>query len=101
MFDDNTIIKEFDLENMPSDIQNQALDQIKGTLQLRFGQTLAASMTDQQQEAFNAVLKKGDNQEITNWLIKEFPNYQEQIKQEFDRLKLEIQQDAKSWTGNS
>lgn len=61
---------------------------------MRVGMRLADQMTNDQLDEFERYFEAKDETGAFKWLETNFPNYRDIVKQEFDKLKLEVSQSA-------
>lgn len=91
---DNSLLQELGLAGLPDGEKNSLLKHIYETLEMRVGMRLADQMTNQQLDEFEQYFEAKDDAGAFKWLESNFPNYKDIVQEEFDKLKLEIQQSA-------
>lgn len=60
-------------------------------LELRVGTELSKNLSDEQLEQFEKIVETGDQDATASWLEQRCPDYKDVVKQEFEKLKQEIQ----------
>lgn len=91
---DNDLLMQLGLAQLPDAEKNSLLRHIYETLEMRVGMRLADQMTNEQLDEFEKYFDAKDDAGAFKWLESNFPNYKEIVQQEFDKLKVEIQQSA-------
>jgi hypothetical protein len=91
---DNTLLQEIGLDGLPQQEKDSLLKHIYETLEMRVGMRLADQMTNQQLDEFERYFEAKDDAGAFKWLETNFPNYKDVVQEEFDKLKLEVQQAA-------
>lgn len=92
---DENLLQELGLGSLPAGEKDKFLKHIYETLEMRVGTRLAAKMTDQQLDEFEAFIDRNDDNGAFHWLETNFPNYKEVVAEEFEKLKSEIKGVAK------
>lgn len=87
---DENLLQELGLGALPAGEKDKFLKHIYETLEMRVGTRLAAKMTDQQLDEFEAFIDRNDDNGAFHWLETNFPNYKEVVAEEFEKLKTEI-----------
>lgn len=107
--DDNLLI-ELGLGGLPLPERQSLLAHLLETLELRVGMRLAAQLSDQQLDEFEALLPAPQDSATTKadkersalaWLETHFPDYKAVVAEELDKLKAEIKLDAPKILGTS
>lgn len=102
---DDNLLNELGLGELPETERRQLLAHIFETLQMRVGTTLAQQMSDEQLDAFEAIVQPSETNpgedlddetqaKAAQWLEQNFPSYKQVVKDELDKLKAEIKQSA-------
>lgn len=65
---------------------NDALDEMYETLELRVGMRFAERMDDNQLASFERIIDGRNEQRALDWLQKNFPHYQDVVRDEFEHL---------------
>ena len=91
---DNNLLNDLGLAGLPDVEKNSLLKHIYETLEMRVGMRLADQMTNQQLDEFEQYFEAKDDAGAFKWLESNFPNYEDIVREEFDKLKSEIQQSA-------
>jgi hypothetical protein len=84
------IIKDLGIENLPKEQQDAILLRVAKTLDLRIGMALADNLSDDKLAEFQALTEKGNEAEIRAWLEANYPNYHNVAAEELAKLKTEI-----------
>src|SRR5216683_1378698 len=87
---DENLLQELGLGALPAAEKDKFLKHIYETLEMRVRTRLAAKMTDQQLDEFEAFIDQNDDNGAFHWLETNFPNYKEVVAEEFEKLKTEI-----------
>lgn len=87
---DDNLLKELGLGELPAEEKNKMLGHIYETLEMRVGMKLAAKMSDQQLNEFEAFIDTNDEAGALKWLETNFPDYKKVVAEELEKLKGEI-----------
>ena len=93
---DNNLLEEIGLGSLPAEEKARMLRHIYETLEMRVGMTLAAQMSDQQLDEFEALAKQNNDKAALQWLEANFPDYKKVVEEELNKLKEEIRKDAQA-----
>lgn len=92
---DNDLLKEVGLGDLPMEEKSLLVTQIHEQLELRVGTRLAEKMSEEQKEEFDTnYIQQADEKGAMAWLEKNFPDYPEVVKEELQKLKEELKQQA-------
>ena len=91
---DRSLLDELGLGSLPENEKAGLLNHIYETLEMRVGMRLADQMSNEQLDEFEKYFEAKDDAGAFKWLETNFPNYKEIVQEEFDKLRLEIQQSA-------
>lgn len=92
--EDKQLAQELGIDGLTDEVIEQQIQEFYETLQVKVGQAFERMMSDEQLLDFEAVVNKGDDVASEDWLIKAFPDYQEVISLETEKLKQEVQATA-------
>jgi len=102
---DDQLLNDLGLGQLPKAERDQLLAHIFETLQMRVGTTLAQQMSDEQLDAFEAIVQPSETNpgedlddetqaKAAQWLEENFPSYKQVVADELEQLKSEIKRDA-------
>src|SRR4029078_1084019 len=91
---DDNLLKELGLGELPAAEKNKMLAHIYETLELRVGMKLAEKMTDAQLDEFEKYIDANDEAGALKWLETNFPNNNDVVDDELEKLKGEIKAQA-------
>lgn len=91
---DNNLLIELGLGSLPQPEKSDLLKHIYETLEMRVGMRLADQMTNEQLDEFETYFNARDDAGAFRWLETNFPNYKDIVAEEFDKLKVEVGQNA-------
>lgn len=100
---DDNLLTELGLGSLPPAERQALLAHLLETLELRVGMRLAAQLSDQQLDEFEALLptpqdsattKADKERSALSWLETHFPDYKAVVSEELEKLKAEIKRDA-------
>ncbi|MDO4741790.1 MAG: DUF5663 domain-containing protein [Candidatus Saccharibacteria bacterium] len=86
---DESFLEEMGLSEMPEDDKPKFLEYIQSELETRIGKKIAANLTDMQLDQFNLLTEQ---EEISDWLERNCPNYREVVSETIDEMKAAIAQ---------
>ena len=84
------VLEEIGLAELPGEHKPVMLRYIYETLEQRVGLGLAGRMSNDQMDAFKRLIDASDQERAKAWLVKELPDYQELVQQEFTKVKGEL-----------
>lgn len=87
---DNEFVEECGLGELPPNRANQFLAWFYERLEMRVGMKLAARMSDEQLDEFEAFIKAKDEDGALAWLQSNYPDYKSVVREELEKLKLEV-----------
>jgi hypothetical protein len=91
---DDNLLQELGLSSLPPEEKKKLLAHIYETLEMRVGMELAKQMSDGQLNEFEQFINRNDEAGALQWLESNFPNYKDVVAAEFEKLKVEIKQNA-------
>lgn len=91
---DEALLDELGLGALEVDAKNQMLATMYETLEQRVGMQLAGRMTTEQLEEFEQLFDAGDRAAASRWLEQHFPEHPTVVREQFERLKDEIRDNA-------
>ncbi len=91
------IISELGLQSLPADVQDKMVDTIYQTFNMRVGMALSDKLSDEQLNMFNELSQKGDD-ELSNWIEQNIPDYANVVADEMQAVLAEIKQSAQNMT---
>lgn len=91
---DDNLLQELGLGSLPPEEKKKMLAHIYETLEMRVGMELAKQMSDGQLNEFEQFINRNDEAGALQWLESNFPNYKDVVAAEFEKLKVEIKQNA-------
>jgi hypothetical protein len=100
MFSKESLIKQFGLEGLSEEAQDQQLAQIRQIVQLRVGSNLADQLSEEQLGQFNELTNSGKDAEALDFLANAFPDYQQKIVEELQKLKQETDETTEKMTSS-
>ena len=95
---DNNFLESVGLADLSVDRKNAMLQHVYETLEMRVGMVLAAEMSYEQLDEFEAFIDAGDESGAPHWLEANFPNYKETVAAELEKLTAEIAEVAPAVT---
>jgi hypothetical protein len=84
------LLSELGLRDLPGPHKNMVLKAIYAELEMRVGLILARQMTTEQLDEFEAYIKADDQDGALAWLSTNFPDYRAVVKEEFEKLRMEV-----------
>jgi hypothetical protein len=91
---DDNLLRELGLGDLPPAEKNKMLAHIYETLELRVGMKLAEQMSDAQLDEFEGFIDRNDEPGALKWLETNFPHYKDVVRDELEKLKVEIKEQA-------
>jgi hypothetical protein len=91
---DHNLLAELGLGALPDEEKKNLEKHIYETLEMRVGMRLADQMTNEQLDEFETYFNARDDAGAFKWLETNFPNYKDIVADEFDKLKVEVSQNA-------
>lgn len=91
---DEALLDELGLGALAADAKNRMLATMYETLEQRVGMHLAGQMTTEQLEEFEQLFDAGDRAAASRWLEQHFPEHRTVVREQFERLKDEIRDNA-------
>jgi hypothetical protein len=88
------LLAELGLGALPDEEKKNLEKHIYETLEMRVGMRLADQMTNEQLDEFETYFNARDDAGAFKWLETNFPNYKDIVADEFDKLKVEVSQNA-------
>lgn len=88
---DDELLVDLGLGALPQEEKESLVEYLLQELELRVGTELSKDLSDEQLEQFEKVAESDDQAATTAWLEQQCPNYKEVVKQEFEKLRQEIE----------
>lgn len=88
---DDQFLVAMGLSGLQGEEKQEALDDILYTLNIRVGQRVADSLSEEQVAEFDKFTPGTDNQVIADWLKQNIPNYQQIVDEEATKMRDEAQ----------
>lgn len=87
---DMQLLDSIGLAELPIAEKKAILQHIYDSLETRVGARFASTMSDDQLDQFDELMKSQDDAAAFNFLQTKFPNYREIVQEEFEKLKNEV-----------
>jgi hypothetical protein len=91
---DDALLTELGLGSLPEDERKALQKHIYETLEMNVGMRLADQMSNEQLDEFEQYFNARDDAGAFKWLETNFPNYKDIVADEFEKLKVEVAQNA-------
>lgn len=92
------LIKELGAESMAPNLQNNLLDLVYATLNMRVAMLLADKLTDEQLDQMNKLVQSNDDTAV-KWLETTIPDQEAIVEAELVKVLAEIKQTSQSFKG--
>lgn len=89
---DKNWLTQLGITGLSDDDVQSLLQYVYSELELRVGMKLSENLTDDQLKEFEQLAVSGDDQKQLEWLEANCPTYKDVVKQELDRLGMELRE---------
>lgn len=97
---DDALLREVGLGDLPEEYKVTTFGYIREVLEFRIGEALSKGLPKEVLAEFYSHVKNGRREEILKWMQKNAPNRAEVASVELDKLKRELELDAKRILAN-
>lgn len=87
---DDDFLVSLGLGSMSQSDREAFLDEVRGELKSRIGEELSKTLTDDQLEQFDELVKAEDRTAALRWLEQHCPSYEEVVASEIEHVRQEI-----------
>jgi hypothetical protein len=84
---DRSLLLDAGLSRLPENLSTVTLRATYAALETRVGLRLAAGMSDDQLDEFEAYFSDNDDEGAFAWLIENFPDYKSQVQEEWRTIR--------------
>jgi hypothetical protein len=91
---DDALLSELGLGTLADEERKALQKHIYETLEMNVGMRLADQMSNEQLDEFEQYFNARDDAGASRWLETNFPNYKDIVADEFEKLKVEVKQNA-------
>ncbi len=88
---DDSLLSGVDLSQYSEQQQEKMLAKLYGKLEEQVGEKVAALVSDQQFDQFEALIDQGDEDKLDEWLMANVPDYEKLVEDTLNQLKQELQ----------
>ncbi len=91
---DDQLIHDVGLDDLPDEDRELVKRTFYGTLESRTGMVIARRLNEDQLDEFEAIMDERDDEGALRWLEANVPDYRDVVREEFEKLKLEVRSQA-------
>ncbi len=84
------LLAKLNLRDLPDEHRAILLKAVYEELEMRVGTVLAGKMSSRQLDEFDTYFKAGDESGSLHWLERNFPDYKDTVREEFEKLCTEL-----------
>lgn len=93
---DHNLLAELGLGDLSQESKDSLLAHVYDKLEINVGMAIAAELSDEQLDEFEALIDGSKQDEARDWLQANYPDYKKVVQEELEKLKNELKNNAKT-----